>query len=80
MATHLEETVKAFGKCMDEAKKLEKQFNSAKTPQDKEKLAKMAEACKKMALGYANMVEGSKQKDLKEMGSILHKVNPAINF
>jgi hypothetical protein len=80
MATHLEETVKAFGKCMDEAKKLQKQAKSAKTNEEKQKLAKMAEACKNMALGYANMVESAKQKDLKEMGTILHDVNPAIKF
>lgn len=80
MATHLDETVKAFGKCMDEAKKLQKQMKSAKTQQDKDKLAKMAEACQKMALGYANMVESAKQKDLKELGGILHEVNPALKF
>jgi hypothetical protein len=80
MASHLEETSKALSKCLDEAKKLEKQFASAKTPQDKDKLAKMAEACRKMAVGYFNMIDSAKAKDQKEMGEILGKVNPAIKF
>jgi hypothetical protein len=78
MASHLEETVKAMSKCRDEAKKLEKQYLAAKTPQEKEKITKMADACKKMAMGYFNMIDSAKDKDKKEMGEILGKINPAF--
>jgi uncharacterized membrane protein (DUF106 family) len=71
MGTHLDETVKACNKCLDEAKKLEKQFKAAKTPQDKDKLRKMAEASKKMAKLYFDAIEAAKVKDAKVMYEIL---------
>jgi len=67
MASHLEQTIKACSKALDEAKKLEKQFKAAKTPQDKDKLKKMAEAAKKIGVAYYNMIDSAKQKDQAEM-------------
>jgi hypothetical protein len=49
MSSHLDETVKAWNKCLDDAKRIEKEFKAAKTPQEKQKLMKMAEACQKQA-------------------------------
>jgi hypothetical protein len=67
MATHLEATIKACNKALDEAKKLEKQFKAAKTAQDKEKLKKMAEGAKKIGLAFYNSIDAAKDKDRAEM-------------
>jgi hypothetical protein len=79
MASHLDEVTKAFNKCKDEAKRLEKEWAKAK-PQDKAKLQKMAEACHKMAVAYLGMVSSAVEKDKKEMGEILHEINPGLHF
>jgi hypothetical protein len=79
MASHLDEVTTAFNKCRDEAKRLEKEWAKAK-PQDKDKLKKMAEACHKMAVSYLAMVSSAVEKDKKEMGEILHEINPALHF
>ena len=80
MASHLEETSKAMSKCLDEARRLEKEFAKAKTPQDKQKLTKMVEACRKMAIGYFDMIDSAREKDRKEMGEILGKINPGLKL
>ena len=49
MGSHLDATVKAWNKCLDDARKIEKEYKAAKTPQEKEKLLKMAQACQKQA-------------------------------
>ena len=67
MGSHLEATIKACDKALDEAKKFEKQFKTAKTAQEKEKLRKMAEAAKKIGLAYYNSIDAAKQKDQAEM-------------
>ena len=71
MGTHLEAAVKACSKCLDEAKKLEKEFKAAKTPQDKDKLKKQAEACKKMAKVYLDGIAAAQAKDAQVMKDIL---------
>lgn len=80
MASHLDEVTKAFNKCKDEAKKLEKDWAKAKTPQDKDKLRKMAEACRKMSLAYLGMVSGAVEKDKKEMSEILEEISPSYKL
>ena len=75
--SHLSETLKACEKCFDEAKKLEKQFKAAKSPQDKEKLKKMAEAAKKMGVAYYDMIPAAKDKDKKEMISATRSSAPS---
>jgi hypothetical protein len=67
MATHLEETIKACNKALDEAKKLEKQFKAAKTPQEKDKLKKMAEGAKKIGIAFYNSIDAAKENDRAEM-------------
>ena len=67
MGSHLEETIKACNKALDEAKKLEKQFKTAKTAQEKDKLKKMAEGAKKIGLAFYNSIDAAKQKDQAEM-------------
>jgi hypothetical protein len=70
MGSHLDAAVKACGKCLDEAQKIEKQLKAAKTPQDKEKLKKMAEACKKMAKVYLDGIAAAQAKDAQVMEEI----------
>jgi len=72
--SHLSETLKACEKCFEEAKKLEKQFKAAKSPQDKEKLKKMAEGAKKMGIAYYEMIPAAKDKDKKEMIDICDSI------
>ena len=49
MGSHLDETIKACDKALDEAKKLEKEYHDAKTAQEKERLKKLAVAARKIA-------------------------------
>jgi hypothetical protein len=70
MPSHLELTVKAVSKALDEAKKLEKEFKAATKPAEKEKLKKMAEAAKKIAVAHFDTIEAAKQKDRVEMDGI----------
>jgi len=72
--SHLSETMKACEKCLAEAKKLEKQWKAAKSPQDKEKLKKMADACRKMAAAYYDMIPAAKDKDKKEVLDICDSI------
>ena len=70
MGSHLEATVKACGKCLDEAKKLEKQLKAAKPGPEKDKIKKMAEACRKMAKLYFDGIDTAKAKDVNEIDGI----------
>jgi len=70
----LDETVKACNKCLEEAKKIEKQFKVAKTPQEKEKLKKMAEACQKQAKLYFDAIAAAKAKDAQVLQEIIKNI------
>jgi hypothetical protein len=74
MGSHLDETVKACNKCLEEAKKIEKQFKVAKTPQEKEKLKKMAEACQKQAKLYFDAIAAAKAKDAQVLQEIIKNI------
>jgi hypothetical protein len=67
MPTHLEQTIKACSKALDEAKKLEKQFKAAKTAEEKEKIRKMAAGAKKIAEAFYNSIDAAKEKDRQEL-------------
>jgi hypothetical protein len=71
MGSHLDETVKACNKCLDEAKKIEKEFKAAKTPQEKEKFKKQAEACQKQAKLYFDAIAAAKAKDAQVLQDII---------
>jgi hypothetical protein len=67
MGQHLDATMKACSKAYAEAEKLKKQYDAAKTPQDKEKYKKMAEGAKKIGLAHFKMIDAAKQKDEAEL-------------
>lgn len=67
MGSHLDATIKACNKALDEAKKLEKQFKAAKTAQEKEKLKLMAQGARKIGEAFYNSIDAAKEKDRAEM-------------
>ncbi len=67
MGLHLDATVKAIDKALNEAKKLEKEFKAAKTEADKAKLKKMAEAAKKIAELHFAGIAAAQAKDQQAM-------------
>jgi hypothetical protein len=69
MGSHLSETIKACDKALEEAKKLEKEFKAAKTPKEKERLKKMAEAAKKIGEAFYNSIDAAKEKDRAAMNA-----------
>jgi hypothetical protein len=67
MGSHLDETIKACDKALDEAKKLEKEYHDAKTAQEKERLKKLAVAARKIAEAHYNSIDAAKEKDRAAM-------------
>ncbi len=74
MGSHLDAIAAAVKKAKKEAEKLEKEFLAAKTPQEKEKLKKMAEGAWKIAEAHINQVDAAKAKDKAEMLEIFKKI------
>ncbi len=74
MGKKLDDIVKAGNKALDEAKKLQKAYKDAKTPQEKEKYKKMAEGAKKIANAFADMVVVAAKEDKAEMLEILDSI------
>jgi len=74
MGKKLDEVVKAGNKALDEAKKLQKQYAAAKTPQEKDKYKKMAEGARKIALAFGDMVAAAAKEDKTELLGILDSI------
>lgn len=75
MGSNLEAINSAIKKADAEREKIIKEWKAAKTPQEKEKLKKMAEGIRKMILAHLDQVDAAKAKDraamdntFKEMG------------
>jgi len=71
----LDETVKAWNKCLDEAKKIEKEFKAAKTAQEKEKLKKMADACQKQAKLCIDAIAAANAKEHQALKDIIQNLS-----
>lgn len=65
--SHLDATIKAIEKALAEAKKIEKEYKTAKNDAEKAKLKKMAEAAKKIAEAHFASIDAAKAKDRAEM-------------
>ncbi len=74
MPSHLELTVKAVSKALDEAKKIEKEMKAATKPAEKEKLRKMAEAAKKIASAFWDQIDTAKAKDKADLEGIFKQI------
>ncbi len=75
MASNLDGVLAAIKKADAERQKLLKEWKAAKAAPEKEKLKKMAEGARKIALAYFEQIDAAKAKDraamlegFKEMG------------
>ena len=75
MGSHLDATVKAWNRCLDDAKKIEKEYKAAKTPQEKEKLMKMAQACQKQATVCIDAIAAAKAKEAQLLKDIIQNMS-----
>ena len=67
MPTNLDIAISAIKKAEAEAAKLTKEWKAAKTPAEKDKLKKMAEAAKKIANLHFDSIDAAKVKDKAKM-------------
>jgi hypothetical protein len=75
MGSHLDTTVKAWNKCLDDAKKIEKEYKAAKTPQEKDKLMKMAQACQKQAQLCIDATAAANAKEHQMLKEIIQNLS-----
>jgi len=72
MGRHLEATKKAALKAAEEVEKLVKEAKKAKTPQEREKLLKMAEGAQKIMQAHLKSQEAAAQKDWAETKALFN--------
>jgi len=70
----LEESAKGYSKSLDEAKKLEKEFKAAKTPEEKDKLKKKAEALEKTAKAHLDAIAAAHTKETQVLKAIIQNM------
>jgi hypothetical protein len=70
----LESSAKGFSKSLEEAKKLEKQFKAAKTPQEKDKVKKKLDALQKTAKGHLDAIATAQAKEAQMLKDIIQNM------